>query len=153
MKKQLVGVAGVYHVAAELSKMGYIALVTARNTQGIDIVAMNPENNKAVGIQVKTRQGEGDVYFPVITGKIDEVDFKKKIKNLFVFVKIGRESTSYFVVPAKDVIRLCKEDFENYMKEAKHRKPAEDIRKATHPLGVQVSEIKDFENKWDYLGL
>jgi len=156
MEKQVIGAAGVYHVAAELSKMGHIALVTIRNTRGVDIVAMNPEKNKAIGIQVKTRKGDGDgVYFPIgINCKIDDLDdYDKKIKNPFVFVQITKEKIRYFVIPAKNIIRLCKEDFESYMKSAKHRKPVEDIRKANQIFGVEVSEIKDFEDRWDYLGL
>ena len=77
----------------------------------------------------------------------------KKIKNPFVFVQITKEKIRYFVIPAKNIIRLCKEDFESYMKSAKHRKPVEDIRKANQIFGVEVSEIKDFEDRWDYLGL
>jgi len=37
----LVGVAGEYFVAAELSSLGYIASITLRNTKGIDILATN----------------------------------------------------------------------------------------------------------------
>ena len=37
----LVGVAGEYFAAAELSRRGYIASITLRNTKGIDIIATN----------------------------------------------------------------------------------------------------------------
>jgi hypothetical protein len=37
----LCGVAGEYFVAAELSRRGYVASVTLRNTCGIDILASN----------------------------------------------------------------------------------------------------------------
>ena len=33
----LIGVAGEYFVAAELSRRGYVASITLRNTKGIDI--------------------------------------------------------------------------------------------------------------------
>ena len=49
-----VGVAGEYLVAAELSRRGYVATLTLRNTWGIDILASNLDATKAVGIQVKT---------------------------------------------------------------------------------------------------
>jgi len=58
MKKKvsniLVGVSGKYFVATELSRRGYIASITLRNTKGIDIVATNENGNKSVNIQVKT---------------------------------------------------------------------------------------------------
>jgi hypothetical protein len=37
----LIGVSGEYFVAAELSRRGYVASITLRNTRGIDIVASN----------------------------------------------------------------------------------------------------------------
>jgi len=53
----LCGVAGEYFVAAELSRRGYVASLTLRNTRGIDILASNAEATKSVGIAVKTNQG------------------------------------------------------------------------------------------------
>ena len=52
----LAGVAGEYFVAAELSRLGYIASITLRNTKGIDILASNADASKQVGIQVKTNK-------------------------------------------------------------------------------------------------
>src|SRR5437764_11381960 len=57
LNKILTGVAGEYFVAAELSRRGYVATLTLRNTRGIDILASNAEANKSVGIQVKTNHG------------------------------------------------------------------------------------------------
>ena len=37
------GVAGEYFVAAELSRRGYVASLTLRNTRGIDVLASNAE--------------------------------------------------------------------------------------------------------------
>ena len=52
----LSGVAGEYLVAAELSRRGYIASITLRNTRGIDILASNADATRSAGIQVKTNQ-------------------------------------------------------------------------------------------------
>ena len=52
----LIGVSGEYFVAAELSRRGYVASVTLRNTRGIDIIASNEEGSKTVNIQVKTKR-------------------------------------------------------------------------------------------------
>jgi hypothetical protein len=51
------GIAGEYFVAAELSRRGFVASITLRNTRGIDILASNADATKSVGIQVKTCQG------------------------------------------------------------------------------------------------
>ncbi|MGB2998104.1 MAG: hypothetical protein WBC59_05650, partial [Phycisphaerae bacterium] len=47
----LVGVSGEYFVAAELSRRGYIASITLRNTRGIDILAANADASRSVSIQ------------------------------------------------------------------------------------------------------
>ena len=52
----LTGVAGEYFVAAELSRRGYIASITLRNTQGIDLLASDQNATRQIAIQVKTNQ-------------------------------------------------------------------------------------------------
>jgi hypothetical protein len=52
----LTGVAGEYFVAAELSRRGYIASISLRNTRGIDILATNQDGSRSVTIQCKTSQ-------------------------------------------------------------------------------------------------
>ena len=51
---QLTGVAGEYFVAAELSRRGFIASITMRNSPGIDTLATDIRAKKAVTIQCKT---------------------------------------------------------------------------------------------------
>ena len=62
----LAGVAGEYFVAAELSRRGFIASITLRNTRGIDIVVTNKDATKTVAIQCKTsrttKRRERDFY-------------------------------------------------------------------------------------------
>jgi hypothetical protein len=52
--KCLIGIAGAHFVAGELSQLGYIATLTSRNTEGIDILASSSDGSKTVSIQVKT---------------------------------------------------------------------------------------------------
>src|ERR1051326_5408613 len=52
----LAGVAGEYFVAAELSRRGYIASISLRNTRGIDILVTNTAASRTVTIQCKTNQ-------------------------------------------------------------------------------------------------
>ena len=54
----LTGISGEYFVAAELSRRGYVASLTLRNTRGIDILVSNRDATKSVGIQVKANRGE-----------------------------------------------------------------------------------------------
>ena len=54
--RSLIGAAGVYHVASELSRRGLIALPTTRNTKGYDIIVADPEGSCYANIDVKTSQ-------------------------------------------------------------------------------------------------
>jgi len=55
---QLTGIAGTYYVAAELSRMGYLAYPTSRNVGEVDILAANPRTGKSVSIQVNIASRE-----------------------------------------------------------------------------------------------
>jgi len=59
-----IGIIGVFYVCYELSKRGWIALPTTRNTKGVDIVIYNPSNPKQFyTIQVKTLTNRNPVPF------------------------------------------------------------------------------------------
>lgn len=77
----LSGVSGEYFVAAELSRRGYVASITLRNTRGIDILVSNVNATKSVGIQVKTRQDAGSEW--VLTKKAEELPQGDIAQNLF----------------------------------------------------------------------
>lgn len=83
----LCGVAGEYFVAAELSRRGYLASITLRNSRGVDILASNRDATKSVAIQVKTNQR--GVAEWILTQKVEaEVGDASLPENLFfVFVK------------------------------------------------------------------
>ena len=58
LSKQLSGIAGEYYVAAELSRRGYLAAITLRNSDGVDILASNESGEKTFSVQVKTTQNK-----------------------------------------------------------------------------------------------
>ena len=57
LDRTLVGVAGEYLVAGELSLRGYIAAVSLRNSRGVDIVASRTDGFDPSTIQAKTSSG------------------------------------------------------------------------------------------------
>jgi len=54
ISSSLTGAAGVHFVSGELSRLGYIALQTVKNTKGIDIVVSDFNFTKTAYLQVKT---------------------------------------------------------------------------------------------------
>src|SRR5258708_23389824 len=97
----LCGVAGEYFVAAELSRLGYIATITLRNTKGVDILASNGVASRQVGIQVKSNQGYLRDW---ILNPNAELHFADNLFYAFVNLKMPhQERPDFFIVPSKDV--------------------------------------------------
>jgi len=105
------GIAGEYLVAAELSRRGYVASVTLRNTRGIDILASNRDATRSVGIQVKTSQGTRPVW---VLNKTAEDDLAENL--FYVFVCLPPQSAaSYHVVPREVVARYVRKSHKQWL--------------------------------------
>ena len=108
LSKQLCGVAGEYYVAAELSRRGYLAAITLRNSEGVDILVSNPEGNKLLSIQVKATQNKRKW---ILNQKVEN---EKSENKYFVFVNILENINSqpeYFIVSS---INLAKNIFNGH---------------------------------------
>ncbi len=107
------GIAGEYFVAAELSRMGYVASLTLKNTAGIDILASNSKGTRTVAIQVKTTQNTKPVW---TLGKKAEDDSSPK--KFYVFVKLGKQRSipEYYIVPSAVVARTIKNDYNIWLR-------------------------------------
>jgi hypothetical protein len=123
-------------VAAELSRQGYVASLTLRNTRGIDILASNANATKSVGIQVKTNQGHNKEW--MLTAKIE----KETATNLFfVFVRLNnRDAPEYYIVPRVDVTRYVVENHQKWL-----RTPG---RKGQQHKDNPVRQFADPENSY-----
>lgn len=142
----LSGVAGEYSVAAELSKRGYLASITLRNTKGVDILCSNSEATKTRGIQVKTNRGS--VRSWILNQKVENY----VAENLFyVFVNLNdnKKQPDFFIVPSKVVAKYCKEGHSKWLsapgkKGQKHIDTS--MRKFDDPK-------EEYLNRWELLDL
>lgn len=142
----LSGVSGEYFVAAELSRRGYVATVTLRNTQGIDILASNLDATKSVGIQVKTRQGRGTGW--VLNQKVENLDLAANL--VFVFVTLNDlGAPEYFIVPRKSVVNYARRRHAEYL-----RTPKRDggVHKDNSMRKFDDPE-RAYQDRWDLLKL
>jgi len=142
----LSGVSGEYFVAAELSRRGYIASITLRNTKGVDILCSNADATKSVGIQVKTNKGTRRIWV------LNEKAEKFYAVNLFyVFVNLNNniKAPDYFIVPSKTVAKFTKKNDkewrESLRRDGKPHK-ANTMRKF-------IDSKEGFLNRWNLLGL
>lgn len=103
-KGQLNGMRGVYLVAAELSRLGFIASPTTRSAVGADILMTDQNCKNSYSIQVKTDTTGSN--FWLLGKKAKEMVSET---HVFVFVKIRTkkeiEEVDYFVVPSKFVAK------------------------------------------------
>jgi hypothetical protein len=161
LERQLTGIAGVYFVAAELSRRGYVALATSRNLRTYDIIAYKPEEKRVIPIQVKTRLQHLEDIKRELTPSIIQckgIEIEEKVSKiedvLFIFVYLYKDLNKpprFFIVPSSIVKELIIKSWEDYIQNSKHKKPIEEIKNNPHPMGIQFKYLLEFENKWDLL--
>lgn len=142
----LVGASGVSFVAAELSRRGYVASVTLRNTRGIDILAANAQAGCSVGIQVKTNRGKNKDW--MLDHKAEEYH-SKTLFYVFVNLNGADEHPDYHIVPSAVVARYISTTHQEWLaKPGRTGKPHRDqgIRKFK-------DSTNEYRNRWDLLGL
>lgn len=110
--KGLTGIAGEYYVAAELSRRGFIATITLRNTEGIDIMASRPDQCEMYFIQVKTNQTQSPRW---ILSKQSEKSPPGKYFYVFVSLKGDRDRPDFFIVPGTIVAKQIKKDHQRWL--------------------------------------
>ena len=153
--RSLVGIAGAHFVAAELSQQGYIATVTSRNTEGIDVLASSSDGSKTVSIQVKTSGPEQRKNFSRswILQKIHENILSDNLFYIFVDLRLGNEKPDFYIVPSEVVAKYIRESHANWLKT--RSKSGE--KHKDNPM--RLFEINDdsiasnYLNKWENLGL
>ena len=146
LESTLVGVAGEYFVAAELSVRGYLASVTLRNSRGIDIIASNSDASRSVSIQVKTSK-KGTPRW-ILTKKADSF-FADNHYYVFVVLHAVGQHPDFYVVPSKIVAESTstshREWLEGKKKDGSSRKDS----------SMRVFEDKEgkYKEAWSLLGL
>ena len=142
----LVGVAGEYFVAAELSRRGYVASISLRNTRGLDILATNQDATRSITIQVKTSQVALKDW--MLSEKSE--DFISD-NHFYVFVGLGgvEERPGFHVVPSRVVAERISIGHKAWLKTLRR-----DGRKHVDTPMRRFSDLKDeFLERWDILGL
>lgn len=133
MKGQLTGMRGVYLVAAELSRLGFIASPTSRSARGADVLATDQGCERAFSVQVKTNAGNAGFW---LTGEKVPVS----PSHVYVFVNLeskGDGGPVFFIVPSATV------------RERTRYAPA---KTGSQWWAVYRREVAEFEGKWDVFG-
>lgn len=139
-----IGIAGEHYVMAELSRRGYIACQTLRNTRGIDILVSNTDASRSAGIQVKTTQSAHRKW---MLNKKAEGSIGNHL--FYVLVCLGSDFPTYHIVPSKDVATDVSESHAEWLKAPGKQGQA---HKDSTIRVFRDLECK-YKDRWDLLGL
>ena len=145
ISKNLCGIAGTYYVAAELSKRGYVALVTIKNTSGIDLLVSSEDSFNSIGIQVKTNQNDENQRW-ILSKKNEDLQGANLI---YVFVNLKQDNSrpDFYIVPSEIVANTVKESHSTWLatlgrKGQKHN---------DSNVRVFFDPYCDFKEKWEFI--
>jgi len=134
-KQQITGMRGVYLVAAELSRLSFIASPTSRGAAGADILVTDQSCKKAYSIQVKTNASRGN--FWLLNKGAEKHVSESHIYVLVIIRKLkDRDKNEYFVVPSKNLVQKIR-----YSKSKKGNWSS-----------VYVEDIEEYRENWGLFG-
>jgi hypothetical protein len=98
-KNQMTGMLGVYLVAAELSRRGFIVSPTSRSAAGADLLVTDQECQRAWSVQVKTNKKPANFWLVGANANRTSSD-----SHMYVFVNVGKgDRAEYIVAPSRHV--------------------------------------------------
>jgi hypothetical protein len=99
IKGQMTGMLGVYLVAAELAKRGFIVSPTSRSAAGADLLVTDQACHKAWSVQVKTNSGRPN--FRLVGAHAKEL---RSASHMYVFVNNARGEKPEYLVARSDYV-------------------------------------------------
>ena len=148
MNPQQVGRAGELFVAAEIHRRGGYAVTFAGNMPGIDILASDLADSQRISIQVKTKtSGTWHARFPrdAEEGPVDPLE-----SSFWIFVDLGTESPSYFIVPRSWMRNDIWQQHTDYLR--RYEETHGYARQSDHH-GIQTKRVEQWRDRWDVLGI
>lgn len=140
----LTGIAGEYYVAAELSRRGFMASITLRNNDSIDIHASRLSDNSLLAIQVKTQHKGGRSW--LLNQKSEQL-VGGNLYYIFVTLKGEYERPDFYIVPSKIVSQRAIDAHQEWLgRPGRNGQPHNDstMRKFEDKKG-------EFLEKWSFL--
>jgi hypothetical protein len=141
----LIGAAGEYFVAAELSRRGWLATVTIKNAPGTDVLAQNSYSGAVVAIQTKTASG-GNQF--MLNKKCEAPTSAQN--EWFVFVKLNAKQVrpTYYVVPRNIVAGAV---FAQHREWLSRPGPTGSAHKDSSIRMLRRHHLSDYEDRWEFL--
>ncbi len=133
LKGQLTEMRGVYLVASELSRLGFIASPTSRSAIGADILVTDQSCQRSFSVQVKTNARTFN--FWLLSKKAKEQVSRSHIYALVnIRSRKDGEEIEYYIVPSKIVANRMKH------------------RQGSNWWSIYRSKVEKYQNKWSVFG-
>lgn len=146
----LVGVTGEYFVCAELCKIGILALTTPKNNPLFDIVAVSPDAERTVAIQVKTMSKRNNLGWKL--GK--DICEKKNNPLLYtVLVNLTNNEVEYYVYEYDVLAERVEKVYRDYLKvKKKDGSNRKEIEFRWYDFKLFSEDDHSRKNNWEVLG-
>jgi len=149
-KSGTIGISGEYFVMAELTRMGYVASLTSKNTKAIDLIVSDKTGQRFASIQVKTSNNPVQKTWKL--SKIVETSISGNLYYVFVNLNKGAEPY-YYIVPSRYVAYRVNQDYDNwYHTPGKKGQPHNETVMRTFSF-VDEEEANQYKNAWYLLGI
>jgi hypothetical protein len=144
----IIGVTGEYFVAAELSRRGWIATVTLKNTPNIDVIATTLNGARSVNIQVKTRS-IGNRQGWILNKAVEQVVPQKNFYIAFVDLIGIDQHPDYYLIPKNIFAQWISEQHKIWLEQLgrEGRRHVDNPIRALHKAQLKVFE--KYHNNWD----
>lgn len=145
-----IGIAGEFFVVAELTRRGYVATLTSKNTKSMDVLVSDKIGNNLATVQVKTCDNPNQLKWK-LGDKVEE-NYSSNLYYVFVNMNAGKEP-SYYVVPSKYVAYKVHIDYEEWLNTpGKNGHVRKETTMRTFSF-VDDEEKEQYKDAWHLLGI
>ncbi len=142
----LIGAAGEYHVAAQLSMRGWLATITIKNAPRTDVLAQHLESGVLAAIQTKTTSVAGDIL--VLGSKDERPDLRDSEWYILVAMRGTEHRPDFYVMPRNHVSALLWVHHRIWLaKPGRGGAPHKD----TTIRNIHKSDIEAYRERWETL--
>jgi hypothetical protein len=140
----LIGAAGEYYVAAELSRRGWLATVTIKNAPGTDVLAQRVHTGAVVAIQTKTASRGNNFW----VDKKCEVP-ARAMNEWYVLVDLRADGDrpKFYVIPRNIIAGATYAQHVEWLQRPREGRSVKD----TTQRSLHAKYLTGYEDRWDLL--
>lgn len=108
---------------------------------------------RSVLVEVKTFSPGNKCPLIGVSARYDNLDkvLENKIVYPYIFVKLGDNITDaeFYILNPRDLRRITREGYLKWLKNGRHRRSVEELKKKRQPLCIHINDLIKYRNKWE----